>query len=146
MYKMGDRLGRAGKAPRGTSFPRGKKKEGQKGSDRHLLGEKNQKQTSNNGPVDVERHNSVHVPLFLHPSKSSPPKASTYDESCLSHVFYQVQGQSEDTDPLQPWCQQGWLRSQEKVSWFRSLRCTSTVAQRPCPCQMKPRGLVPRGS
>lgn len=40
VYKMGDRLGGAGEAPTGTSFPTGKKKEGQKGSDRHLLGGK----------------------------------------------------------------------------------------------------------
>lgn len=53
MYKMGDRLGGAGEAPRGTSFPTGKKKEGQKGSDRHLLGKK---KTSKNGPVGAERH------------------------------------------------------------------------------------------
>lgn len=38
MYKTGDRLGGAGEAPTGASFSKGKKKEGQKGSDSHLLG------------------------------------------------------------------------------------------------------------
>lgn len=71
--------------------------------------------------MDVERHKSVHVPLFLHPSKSSPPKANTYDESCLSHVFLQVQVDLRSKQSLKitifcsPGCQQGCPRSQEKL-------------------------------
>lgn len=68
MYKTGDRLGGAGEAPTGASFPKGKKRDrrvltaiywggGKRGKNRDRQDDKTEQQNHNpkSGPVDVER-------------------------------------------------------------------------------------------